>query len=546
MTFSGRLRLALVLAALLPTVLITLIVVIGISGQVKRMQNRDAEAACRRFGELQAYTVERIRENLSFIAADRDFQLAEWNLHSGKRPDPNYSLPLQSLDFVEYAEPDETIQLSATRPGMIGRPIEPAVGGLDASGPAMVYENDSRGSHPSFVVVQPTENGYLRGGVFLDGEFNALATAVTRADILFIDTRDKHEVAGIHTVMTPGIPYRSDGDLYAVLALDSTGEFYPLAKFAPYHTQSLFANFLTGVAAVTLFSLIAVIPAGLYFSSRTRRALESLTGGAGRVASGDFSEPVPDIGAGEFGRLADSFNDMMKQLETYRERLIVSQKIAAWQAIGRRMAHEVKNPLTPITIAVDDLRLSYHEQRPDFEKVVDECTTTIKRQINHLKKLLDEFSMFAKMPPPEMSVVTAAEFFQPLTVLYKDDISAGRIIIDAAITGDIRLRIDPDQMRQVIINLVKNSLEAGANACTITMTTTGDRIDLTIEDDGPGFPSRLLEEGIMPYFTTKERGSGLGLTICQRIVFDHEGTMNLENKTEGGGRVGITLPRYDA
>jgi len=546
MTFSGRLRLSLVLAALLPTVLITVIVVIGISGQVKRMQNLDAEAACRRFGELQQYTVERIRENLNYIADDRDFQLAEWNLQSGKRPDPNYNLPLLSLDFVEYADPDETIMLSATRPGMIGRPIEPAIGELTASDPAMIYENDTRGSHPSLVIVQPTESGYLRGGIFLDGEFNSLATAVTRADISFIDTRDKHEVAGIHTVMTPGIPYRSEGYLYAVLALDSTGEFYPLAKFEPYHTQSLFANFLTGVAAVTLFSLIVVIPAGLYFSSRTRRALVSLTGGAGRVASGDFSQPVPDIGEGEFARLAESFNNMMKQLDTYRERLIVSQKIAAWQAIGRRMAHEVKNPLTPITVAVDDLRLSFHEQRPDFESVLDECTGTIKRQIDHLKKLLDQFSAFAKMPPPEMSVVTVGEFLQPLTVLFKEDIESGRVAIDPAVPADIRLRIDPDQLRQVMINLVKNSREAGAKLCMIAMSTTDDRIELTVEDDGPGFPARLLDEGIMPYFTTKERGSGLGLTICQRIVFDHEGTLSLENKTEGGGRVRIDLPRYDA
>jgi signal transduction histidine kinase len=545
MKFSDRLRVALVLAALLPTVLITLIVITGISEQVDRMQNGDAQVACSRFAELQEYTVKRIRENLNYIANDRDFQLAEWNLHSGKPPDPNYNLPLLSLDFVEYADADETIRLSATRPGMIGRPIEPAVEGLNDSVPAFIYENDTRGSHPSLVIVQPTENGYLRGGVFLDGDFDRLAMAVTRAEILFIDMRAIHEGPGMHTVMTPGVPYLSDESLCAVLALDSTGEFYPLARFLPYHTQSLFANFLTGVAAVTLFSLLLVIPAGLYFSSRTRRALKNLVGGAGRVASGDFSQPVPDIGEEEFGQLAESFNDMMKQLGTYRERLIVSQKIAAWQTIGRRMAHEVKNPLTPITVAVDDLRLSYHEHRPDFERVVDECTATIKRQIGHLRKLLDQFSMFAKMPAPDMRVVTAAEFLQPLTVLFKDDLAAGRVIIDSARPEDIRMRIDPDQMQQVIINLVKNSREAGANVCTLAMTATDDRIEMTVEDDGPGFPPKLLDEGIMPYFSTKERGSGLGLTICQRIVFDHEGTLALDNKTEGGGRVRISLPRYD-
>ncbi len=538
MTFTGRLRLALIGAALLPTILITLIVVAGISEQLKRIENREAQGACRRFTELLEHTVTRVRINLDYIAASRDFQLVTWNIHSGKRPDPTYTLPPLSLDFVEYSDGDGTILLSAARPAMVGRTIEPGKLRSGGEGHELTYESDSRGTHPSVTVTLPTENGFLRGGIFLDEIFDDLAAAVTRSSIRYIDLREAEAIS------PPGVPYRSGGTLYAVLAYDSAGAFYPLASFEPAEAQSIFSNFLTAVAAVTLFSLMVVIPAGLYFSSRTRRALNGLTSGAGRVASGDFSRPVPGAVESEFSELADSFNYMMRQLDTYRERLLVSQKIAAWQTIGRRIAHEIKNPLTPITIAVDDLRLSYHENKADFEKILNECTDAIKQQVHHLKKLIEEFSEFAKMPPPEFTTVSSAELLQPLTVLFKEELDSGQVRIEDN-AGDAELRLDPDQMEQVIINLVKNSLEAGCRACAIRLTVTDDRIELHIEDDGPGFPKRLLDEGMTPYFSTKEGGSGLGLVICQRIVFDHNGVMSLENKPEGGARVIISVPQTD-
>jgi two-component system nitrogen regulation sensor histidine kinase NtrY len=299
------------------------------------------------------------------------------------------------------------------------------------------------------------------------------------------------------------------------------------------------------VAVVTIFSLLLVVPAGLYFSARTRREFERLTGGAMRVASGDFSRPVDTSGEGEFADLAESFNRMMRQLTDYRERLIVSQKIAAWQLIGRKIAHEVKNPLTPITIAVDDLRHTYRDRPGDYEKVLEECSTTIKGEVNRLLKLIDQFSSFAKMPPPEFSTVSPVDFIRDILVLFKDEKAQGKLIIEN-VRGDVPLQIDPEQMHQVVINLIKNSLEAGCEHCALKLESAEGRFVMTIEDDGPGLPARLLDEGPTPYFSTKEHGSGLGLIICQRIVFDHDGTMTIDNKPDGGARVIITLPEKHA
>jgi len=544
MTFSARLRLALALAALLPTALITIIVVVGITEQIKRIENRDAEAACRRFSELLDNASSRIGKNLHAIIDDRNFQLVGWKLAAGGRPDRSYFLPLMTLDFVEYMGLDGAVCLSATRPALIGQktassaPVPP-----EKSAIQMTYENDLHGSHPSLAMTIPTENGSIRGGLFLDGMFGDLASAVTRSTITFTDNRASSGRAGPPREI--GTPYRSDGRLCAVPAFDSMWEFFPTVQFEPYSLQSLFANFLTAVAAVILFSLLVVIPAGLYFSSRTRREFDTLTQGAMRVASGDFSQPITSAGEDEFAELADSFNHMMKQLTEYRQRLITSQKIAAWQTIGRRIAHEVKNPLTPIAVAADDLRHSYREGRADFEQVLAECTDTIKGEVHRLKKLIEEFSEFARMPAPEITAVSASEFVQALSVLFRDDLATGRLKIVNDL-GQAIMRIDPEQMRQVVINLVKNSLEAGCGRCRVCLSPEKDAMALAIEDDGPGFPKRLLDEGITPYFSTKEGGSGLGLIICQRIVYDHGGTLTLENIMNGGARVRISVPMHDA
>jgi nitrogen fixation/metabolism regulation signal transduction histidine kinase len=225
--------------------------------------------------------------------------------------------------------------------------------------------------------------------------------------------------------------------------------------------------------------------------------------------------------------------------------LIVSQKIAAWQTIGRKIAHEVKNPLTPISIAIDDLRQSYRDRPTDYENILEESATTIKGEVNRLKKLIEQFSAFAKMPPPEFVMVESIAFIREAVSLFKDDIADGRLIVENE-PGDASLNIDPDQMRQVIINLIKNSFEAGSRNCSFKISSTGDLYHLTVEDDGPGLPDEILEAGPIPYFSTKEDGSGLGLIICQRIVFDHDGTMSFDNKPDGGARVIITLPEKNA
>jgi two-component system nitrogen regulation sensor histidine kinase NtrY len=539
-TFSARLRMALLVAAVLPTALVTIIVIIATSQQIKRIEHQQAADACARFITLFDDTIKRVRNSLQYVVDSPDFQMMELRHGAGERQAFRYTLPLLSLDFLEYTDAGGVVFVSAARPALIGQRIAADSSGTHA--PRLRYENDLRGSHPSVTITVPTEKGYLTGGIFLDGVFATLASAVTHSDIIFADLRSDRTAELTPAANTAGMPYRSENDLYAVLYSDPNGEYYPLAKFYPFQRQPLLSNFFTAVAAVTGFSLLLVIPAGLYFTWRTRREFNTLTDGAMRVASGDFSSPVVAAGESEFSDLADSFNLMMRQLTDYRERLIMSQKIAAWEAIGRRMAHEVKNPLTPIAIAADDLKHSFDEHRADFDAVLNDCTATIKGEVDRLRKLIDQFSTFAKMPTPTVVTVPADTFIKRITALYAEPIEKKNLTVENALAS-APITVDADQICQVVINLIQNSFEAGCGACRLLLSRNNQHLMITIDDDGPGFPARLLHEGITPYFSTKEGGRGLGLVICQRIVFDHSGVMTLENKPEGGARIIISLPQ---
>jgi signal transduction histidine kinase len=541
MTFTGRLRWALVLAALLPTAIIGIIVVAATSEQVTRIENRDAKEAYGRFVELYQSLSQQVDERLHDIAASREFQVMEWGLWTDKQVDPKYKLPTIFLDFVEYLDSSGTVLVSANRPGLIGQRLPTVNIKIADDQVRHVFENDLEGRHPALISILVTENGYLRGGIYLDRSFAELMSGLVRADMHFI-SRTGSDTDPPHPA---GVPYRYADTLYAVMLYDSLGDYYVSAKFEPYDWQALFNNFLTAVVVVTVLMLLLVIPAGLYFTSRTRRELRSLIDGATRVAAGNMSQPVIVTTAGEFSELADTFNLMMRQLNDYHNRLVISQKIAAWQSIGRKIAHEVKNPLTPISIAIDDLAYSYREKRPDFADVLSQSSASIKSEINRIKRLIDEFSTFAKMPAPEFKETTVSHLFQDITVLFQDDIASKRLVIDDT-SDDASAEIDADQIRQVLINLIKNSCETEGTECRVEISSDEKNLIIAVEDNGPGFPDRLITEGPVPYFSTKEGGSGLGLVICQRIVFDHDGALELNNKPDGGARVILTLPKAHA
>lgn len=293
---------------------------------------------------------------------------------------------------------------------------------------------------------------------------------------------------------------------------------------------------------VGLAGILIAILFGIFITGQAKKEIGNLIEAAGRISGGDYKTPVMAYEEGEFSRLADAFTEMMFSIRRTQDKLTMSEKIAAWKAIGQKIAHEIKNPLTPIEISVDDLRRSHREKLPNFDQTVESTTAVIKTETARLKKLLNNFVEFARMAPPEFKEIKLRSVLDEVSSLYRTEIEQNKLEIRDN-TPDHAVKIDPDKIKQMLINLIKNALEVeGTSRVTVTIDREAGKLYIRVADDGPGFPEKILEEGIRPYVSTKKEGSGLGLVISQRIAYDHNGTLEIANNENGGGLVTAIIP----
>jgi len=225
--------------------------------------------------------------------------------------------------------------------------------------------------------------------------------------------------------------------------------------------------------------------------------------------------------------------------------LIRAQKVAAWREVARRLAHEIKNPLTPIQLSAERLRRHFSGASAHAKALVDECTTTIVGEVESLKGLVDEFSQFARMPSPRTVPTDLAKLITDTLTLYNGLFTD--VHIEQRFGAGVPLvRLDPEQIRRVIINLVDNAIEAMDRHGLITVETQLDSanrlVRLMVADNGPGIPIADREKLFLPYYSTKRRGSGLGLAIVRRIIAEHGGTIDVGTNLPKGTRFTIELP----
>ncbi len=237
--------------------------------------------------------------------------------------------------------------------------------------------------------------------------------------------------------------------------------------------------------------------------------------------------------------------------------LIRAQRVAAWRDVARRLAHEIKNPLTPIQLSAERLQRNFATAPPNARALVEECTGAILTEVEALKGLVDEFAQFARMRGPKLVPADLNVLAADTARLYRGVLQQGAL----ELTQELRpalppVRMDPEQMRQVIINLVDNAIEALGGAAA-TVRPDGDRprialatrhdpesgvVRLTISDNGPGIPAADRERLFMPYYSTKGRGSGLGLAIVRRIITEHGGTVDVADAVPQGTVFTVDLP----
>jgi two-component system nitrogen regulation sensor histidine kinase NtrY len=225
--------------------------------------------------------------------------------------------------------------------------------------------------------------------------------------------------------------------------------------------------------------------------------------------------------------------------------LIRAQKVAAWREVARRLAHEIKNPLTPIQLCAERLSRHFAAGPPAARALVDECTETIIGEVESLKGLVDEFSQFARMPAPRTVPTDLGQLITDTLALYNGiftDVQIERRFADSVPL----VRLDAEQIRRVIINLVDNSIEAMERKGLILVETQLDPangvVRVVVADDGPGIPAAEREKLFLPYYSTKRRGSGLGLAIVRRIIAEHGGSIDVGDNLPRGTRFTIELP----
>lgn len=303
---------------------------------------------------------------------------------------------------------------------------------------------------------------------------------------------------------------------------------------------------LLWVASVAVLSLGLALMFGGHLNRWLQASVDELTEAAARVGKGDFSTTVRDRPNAAFPATATAFNRMTRDLKDARERLRQTERIAAWQEIAKSLAHELKNPLSPIRLSIETLRKAHARSHDDFDALFEDSTKTMLQEVERLRAIVDEFSRFARLPTPKLEDADLREVVSQAACLHAE----GEAPVAATLPATpLDARVDPDQITQVLHNLLQNARDAAREAhpdggaeVRLTLDATADTAYIHVEDNGPGIPADQTGAIFNPYYTRKEGGTGLGLAITQRIVTEHGGRIDVDSKP-GKTKFIVVLPR---
>ena len=305
-----------------------------------------------------------------------------------------------------------------------------------------------------------------------------------------------------------------------------------------------FSFALIYIIIVTLLLFLSITIA-IRFSSRFFISINNLISASKEIGEGNLNTKVPNIIADkEIELLNKNFNSMINQLKVQQEKLLISERHEAWEHVARKLAHEIKNPLTPIQLSIDNLKSKYEKyiDISDKEKY-DKNLNTILTQIKQIENLVNEFSDFARMPKPMLRINNLIDLINSNIELLREIDHTIDINLIFSKNDNLNLSCDNEQISRVIFNLIKNSIESIQEKAlkignfdkkiSIEIKRINNYIAINIFDNGIGFSSKTTKELIKPYYTTKKKGSGLGLSIVNKIINDHNGTIEFNSNTTG-------------
>ncbi|HLK66091.1 MAG TPA: ATP-binding protein [Bryobacteraceae bacterium] len=277
---------------------------------------------------------------------------------------------------------------------------------------------------------------------------------------------------------------------------------------------------------------------------RVTRPVMRLAESAAKVAAGNWGTTVETTSSDEIGQLAHAFNRMTHELVEQRDRLVQAERVAAWRELARRLAHELKNPLFPLQITVENMQRARDNYPDQFDEVFRESTQTLLAELSNLKQIIGRFSDFAKMPAPEMQTVNCNELAEATLKLFEPQLAKSGVEAKSELDPRLRaVQADPEQLTRVLRNLVLNAIDAMPNGGTLTIRTVAlaGGVRLEVSDTGQGLTPEECERLFTPYYTTKTHGTGLGLAIVQSVVSDHKGRIAVESQPGKGSTFRIEL-----
>ena len=501
--------------------------------------------------------------------------------------DANGAAQEHGLNFVEFVNTDGTLISSAQYPARVGYKNDWVNNVKDWRGSSAFLKKEELpdGVELSLTAVRTQSVGdrnlYVIGGRRLDQNFlaslvlpsgmrallyrnleanfvpTALADAsgpVPQADLLqpLIEQVQKQSTPQtlIKTIDWTSDPASSE-TFHAMPLTGRNGEVLGVLLLGSSRKElvTLRREILKTAALVALAALLIGLLVSWWVSRRITRPVEELANGARDVASGRWDTHIDVKGSDEIGQLAAAFNDMTRTLASQKEKLVQTERVAAWRELARRLAHELRNPLFPLQITVENLQRARQLGPQQFQEVFSEATATLKAELANLNTIVGRFSDFSKMPAPQFTRVNVNEVLRNAVRLFEPQFTAvGKpsIATEFFLSESLpEIDADPDLLHRAFQNLVLNALDAMPAGGTITFKSSdaGESVRIEVADTGKGLTPEECSRLFTPYYTTKQLGTGLGLAIVQSVVSDHHGSISVSSEEGRGAAFRIDLPK---
>ncbi|MGA8270797.1 MAG: ATP-binding protein [Candidatus Sulfotelmatobacter sp.] len=497
------------------------------------------------------------------------------------------------LDFLQFVESDGTIISSAQWPAKFGYPDEAFASFSAASeqGPFLKQEPLPEGTALGLFAVRAARAGerpvYVIGGRRLDKNFiSALDLPAGMRALLYLNRGDHfspdflidpttssadktNSPAKLRPVidavrkygqeMTAVVPWsdnQAGDEMFHAIPLFglSVGKEHPLlAILLVGNSRRTYVELKRRIRSAALLAggggILLAILLSSWAAARVTRPVEQLAQAAQEVASGNWNTYVEVAGQDELAQLADSFNRMTTELLKQKEQLVQAERVAAWRELARRLAHELKNPLFPLQLTVENLMRARQHDPEQFEEVFREGSKTLLAEISNLKGIVSRFSEFSRMPQPQLQPVQMNDVVRGVAQLFQAQLEApGSPKICSELQLDPLLEPvagDAELLHRAISNLVLNAMDAMPLGGTLTLRTRGENGKVLVEvaDTGSGMTIEECERIFTPYYTGKQHGTGLGLAIVQSVVSDHGGRIRVESQPGRGTTFVVELQR---